>query len=214
MTPVLDFVCDACSAIDWRRLTKRPSHSSTILLNHSLNSTLPNFSASPCRFCQSMSVVECPNDDGPRHHLVARGYRPHEYIYPSHGAAQLVMETAFQKCYDLKGGIRAIQRDDKAHAGLQVQPRINSKYDGSFRSRLRIYAQSDNRIYSLISKYLGTTAPNWNLFTIPGHKVIHMPFRKLTFEKDSINAFLGILHFHTSRTQSFTPLKSLPVYKS
>lgn len=87
------------------------------------------------------------------------------------------METASQKCYYLKGGIRAIKRDDKVHAGLQVQPRINSKYYGSFRSCLRTYAESDNRIHSLISKYLETTAPNWNLFTIPGLKAIHMPIR-------------------------------------
>lgn len=110
------------------------------------------------------------------------------------------METASQKCYYLKGGIRAIQRDDKVHAGLQVLPRINSKYYRSFSSCLRTFAESDARIYSLISQYLETTAPNWNLFTISGLKVIHMPLRRLKLEKDSINAFLEILHFYISHS--------------
>lgn len=108
-----------------RGLTKRPSHSSTNPLDHPLNSTLPKLGASPCNVvCQLLSVIECPNDAEPKHHLVARRYQPHEYIYLCHGAAQLVMKTAFQKCYYPKGGMRAIQREDTVHAGLQVLHRI------------------------------------------------------------------------------------------
>lgn len=115
-----------CNSIDWRRLTKRPSHSSTNPLDHPLNSTLPKLGASLCKVCQLLSVIECPNDDEPKHHLVARRYQPHEYIDLYHSAAQLVMKTAFQKCYYPKGGMRAIQREDKVRGGFQVLHRINS----------------------------------------------------------------------------------------
>lgn len=80
-----------------------------IPLDYPLNSTLLKLSASPCKICRLLSVIECPNDE-PKHQLVARRYRPHEFIYFYRSAAQLAMETAFQEYYYPKGGMRDSKR--------------------------------------------------------------------------------------------------------
>lgn len=185
-----------CDSIDWRGLTKRPSHSSTNPLDHPLNSILSKLGASPCKVCQLLSVIECLNDDEPKHDLVARRHQPHEYIQLYHGAAHLVMKTAFQKCYYPKGDMRAIQREDEVRAGLQVLHRINSKYYRALRNWLKTCAEWDNRIYYMISKYSDTSTLLFTLFW--RHLAPAVRRRKLT--SWTLAGWVGPMRFNKSLT--------------
>lgn len=177
----LDFVCDACNAINWRRITKRSWYQEQVSLNHPLNSTSSELSASCCKVCQFLSKIKPPNDDERKGYLAADPCPRDEYTHLqiAGGVSELFMDFRSQGEYFPNPSVMAIRSEQAVHAGLNIPLSIDSKTYEALRDLLRTCAETHHQTCDIVSKSSDTIAPNTDPFIIPGLKVIHVSSRKV-----------------------------------